>query len=377
MERGGHHSTTDIQGSPVSTTRRRSTSHKSSEVVAADDLRPDWNRRILAAAQRQAGSRRASTSSSVVGGATFALGRRLAGNGGRHQGGGSGSGSGSGSRRSNSAAAAAEYNGYLTAMRHMGTDLEELMIIEAMRQSIQDEHDRQAREAASTAAAAVTTTTAAAATGTEEPSATTDTTTTTAAAAAAVVARGGERGVLGANVHTLAPVASPSTLSLASSASDHYSQERQTAEIPTSPPQESSGLSPVLQHATLHTSPTTTITTRSPTALGSNGLRLVSSDSQESMASSTTTTTTTTTSTTASTTTTTTASQPIRSPTRSTGSLDGNRGGGLLLSNARPRSFLSTNGQIAPESTSKQRATAGTNTGTGTSGMDGHTRVPV
>ncbi|KAF9421516.1 SNF1-interacting protein [Podila epigama] len=122
--------------------RRRSTSHKNSEVVAADDLRPDWNRRILVAAQRQAGSRRASTSSSMSGG-TFSLGRRLAGA--RH---------GSGSRRSNSSAAAAEYNGYLSAMRHMGTDLEELMIIEAMRQSIQDEHERQAREAAAAAAAA-------------------------------------------------------------------------------------------------------------------------------------------------------------------------------------------------------------------------------
>ncbi|KAG0353845.1 SNF1-interacting protein [Podila minutissima] len=125
------HSQTDTQASP-SSNRRRSTSHKNPEVVAADDLRPDWNRRILAA--RQPGSRRASTSSSVSG-ATFALGRRLAGR------------QGSGSRRSNSAAVA-EY-GYLSAMRHMGTDLEELMIIEAMRQSIQDENERQAREAAS------------------------------------------------------------------------------------------------------------------------------------------------------------------------------------------------------------------------------------
>ncbi|KAF9335610.1 SNF1-interacting protein [Podila minutissima] len=124
-------SQTDTQASP-SSNRRRSTSHKNPEVVAADDLRPDWNRRILAA--RQPGSRRASTSSSVSG-ATFAFGRRLAGR------------QGSGSRRSNSAAAA-EY-GYLSAMRHMGTDLEELMIIEAMRQSIQDENERQAREAAS------------------------------------------------------------------------------------------------------------------------------------------------------------------------------------------------------------------------------------
>ncbi|KAI1319367.1 SNF1-interacting protein [Mortierella claussenii] len=135
--------------SPTSpSARRRSTSHKSPEVVTADELRPDWNRRILAAVQRQPGSRRASTSSSVSN-ATFALGRRLAV--------GRQAGSGSNSRRSNSSAAAADYNGYLTAMRNMGTDLEELMIMEAMRQSLQDEHDRLAREAAAapTASASV------------------------------------------------------------------------------------------------------------------------------------------------------------------------------------------------------------------------------
>ncbi|KAG0276537.1 SNF1-interacting protein [Linnemannia gamsii] len=132
----------DAQNPSSPSTRRRSTSHKSPEVVAADDLRPDWNRRILAAAQRQPGSRRASTSSSVSG-STFALGRRLAG--GRQ---------GSSSRRSNSAAAAQDYTGYLSAMRNMGTDLEELMIMEAMRQSLQDEDERVAREAAAAATAA-------------------------------------------------------------------------------------------------------------------------------------------------------------------------------------------------------------------------------
>ncbi|KAF9566671.1 SNF1-interacting protein [Mortierella alpina] len=121
-------------------TRRRSTSHKSPEVVSADDLRPDWNRRILAAAQRQPGSRRASTSSSN---AAFGLGRRWA----------AGRQAGTSSRRSNSSAAAGDYTGYLTAMRNMGADLEELMIMEAMRQSLQDEQDRQAREASATATA--------------------------------------------------------------------------------------------------------------------------------------------------------------------------------------------------------------------------------
>ncbi|KAF9112385.1 SNF1-interacting protein [Mortierella sp. AM989] len=135
--------TSEAQHPSSSSNRRRSTSHKSSEVVTADELRPDWNRRILATAQRQPGSRRASTSSSVSN-ATFALGRRLAAS---RQG-------GSNSRRSNSSTAAADYNGYLTAMRNMGTDLEELMIMEAMRQSLQDEHDRQARETAAASAAA-------------------------------------------------------------------------------------------------------------------------------------------------------------------------------------------------------------------------------
>ncbi|KAI7819489.1 hypothetical protein BC939DRAFT_262011 [Gamsiella multidivaricata] len=131
--------TPEIQSPSSPSVRRRSTSHKSSEVVTADELRPDWNRRILAAAQRQPGSRRASTSSTMN--ATFALGRRLAV--GRQ---------GTTSRRSNSSAAAADYNGYLTVMRNMGTDLEELMIMEAMRQSLQDEHDRLAREAAAASA---------------------------------------------------------------------------------------------------------------------------------------------------------------------------------------------------------------------------------
>ncbi|KAG0048217.1 SNF1-interacting protein [Gryganskiella cystojenkinii] len=142
MERGADGTS---PSSPSS--RRRSTSHKSPDVVAADDLRPDWNRRILAAAQRQPGSRRASTSSSVSG-ATFALGRRLA------TGRSGAGGSGSNSRRSNSSAAAADYNGYLTAMRNMGTDLEELMMMEAMRQSLQDEQDRIARETVAAATAA-------------------------------------------------------------------------------------------------------------------------------------------------------------------------------------------------------------------------------
>ncbi|KAI9231690.1 MAG: hypothetical protein BYD32DRAFT_466924 [Podila humilis] len=232
--------TTDTQMSP-SSNRRRSTSHKSPEVVAADDLRPDWNRRILAA--RQPGSRRASTSSSVSG-ATFALGRRLAGR------------QGSGSRRSNSSA---EY-GYLTAMRHMGTDLEELMIIEAMRQSIQDEHERQAREAA-----------------------------------------GGPSTTAGSVATTSTPaVASPSTLSVSSSESGQHNEHTTHTSH--------SGLSPVLQHATL-----------SP-----NSSRLVPSGSQDSMASST-------------------LSSPHVEP-------------------GRPRTFLSP-GQIAPESTPKQR--------------EGHTRVQV
>lgn len=108
-------------------------------VVLIDDLRPDWNRRILAAAQRQPSSRRASTSSN----ATFGLGRRWA----------AGRQAGTSSRRSNSSAAAGDYNGYLAAMRNMGADLEELMIMEAMRQSLQDEQDRQAREASTTATA--------------------------------------------------------------------------------------------------------------------------------------------------------------------------------------------------------------------------------
>ncbi|KAK3811153.1 MAG: hypothetical protein J3Q66DRAFT_351162 [Benniella sp.] len=140
IERG---SETTSPSSP--TPRRRSTSHKSPEVVTADDLRPDWNRRILAAVQRQQpGSRRASTSSPVSN-ATFGLGRRLAA--GRQ---------GTSSRRSNSSTAASEYNGYITAMRNMGTDLEELMIMEAMRQSLQDEQERQAREAAAASSSSTT-----------------------------------------------------------------------------------------------------------------------------------------------------------------------------------------------------------------------------
>ncbi|KAF9178952.1 hypothetical protein BGZ51_007352 [Haplosporangium sp. Z 767] len=56
-------------------------------------------------------------------------------------------------------------------MRNMGADLEELMIMEAMRQSLQDEHDRQTREAAATSA---TTTTAATLTATTQNQSTQD-----------------------------------------------------------------------------------------------------------------------------------------------------------------------------------------------------------
>ncbi|KAI8603293.1 hypothetical protein EDD21DRAFT_369509 [Dissophora ornata] len=202
-------------------TRRRSTSHKSPEVVTADELRPDWNRRILAAAQRQPGSRRASTSSSMN--ATFALGRRLA----------VGRQGGSSSRRSNSSAAAADYSGYLTAMRNMGTDLEELMIMEAMRQSLQDEHDRQAREAAASAASASTSASGAS--------------TSAAAAATALNSNTSTIGIAGANARIHPIVVSPSGQGFRSGTGRIRGGSRSPLSSPIAPPSTSSSSSNTAQ----------------------------------------------------------------------------------------------------------------------------------
>ncbi|CAG8488400.1 11063_t:CDS:2, partial [Scutellospora calospora] len=118
--------------------RRRSISHKDSEVVTTDQIRPDWAARVLQQPLRQPpGARRPSPA------APSGSSRRIV----VRPGGGNPTfvTSTTPPRRTNPPpTAAAEYGGYLAAMR-MGTDLEELMVMEAIRLSLL-EQDRERRE---------------------------------------------------------------------------------------------------------------------------------------------------------------------------------------------------------------------------------------
>ncbi|CAG8562058.1 5502_t:CDS:2 [Ambispora gerdemannii] len=96
--------------------RRKSISHKNSDVVTSG--KPDWaTRASIQPTRGQQGSRRSSASTP-----NSTPSRRL------------------------TVRSAAEYGGYLAAMRSMGTDLEELMIMEAIRLSILEQEERERRE---------------------------------------------------------------------------------------------------------------------------------------------------------------------------------------------------------------------------------------
>ncbi|CAG8619116.1 282_t:CDS:2 [Ambispora leptoticha] len=91
-------------------TRRKSLSHKNSEVVTSDAIRPDWVTRVTMQPTRgQQGSRRSSASTP-----NSTPSRRL--------------------------------TVRPAAMRNMGTDLEELMVMEAIRLSILEQEERERRE---------------------------------------------------------------------------------------------------------------------------------------------------------------------------------------------------------------------------------------
>ncbi|CAG8481880.1 18335_t:CDS:2 [Gigaspora rosea] len=125
---------------PDGKARRRSI-HKDSDVVTTDQIRPDWTSRVLQQPLRQPpGARRPTPAAS-------SSSRRIVV---RPQGGNNNTlvnSSTTPPRRPNlPPAAAAEYGGYLAAMR-MGTDLEELMVMEAIRLSLlEQERERRERE---------------------------------------------------------------------------------------------------------------------------------------------------------------------------------------------------------------------------------------
>ncbi|CAG8460422.1 9536_t:CDS:2, partial [Cetraspora pellucida] len=126
---------------PDGKAQRRSISHKDTDVVTTDQIRPDWAARVLQQPLRQPPGARRPTP------ATSSSTRRIVV---RPQGGSNTTfvtSSTTPPRRTNPPpAAAAEYGGYLAAMR-MGTDLEELMVMEAIRLSLlEQERDRRERE---------------------------------------------------------------------------------------------------------------------------------------------------------------------------------------------------------------------------------------
>ncbi|CAG8637705.1 12907_t:CDS:2 [Dentiscutata heterogama] len=109
---------------PDGKARRRSI-YKDSDVVTTDQIRPDWASRVLQQPLRQPPGARRPTP------ATSSGSRRVVVR--PPQGGNNPNPSTTPPRRPNlPPAAAAEYGGYLAAMR-MGTDLEELMVMEAIR----------------------------------------------------------------------------------------------------------------------------------------------------------------------------------------------------------------------------------------------------
>ncbi|CAG8457243.1 5857_t:CDS:2 [Paraglomus occultum] len=127
-----HSSSTSSLNQQDGKSRRKSISYKSSEVVTTDQIRPDWNNR--AQAQRPNG-RRPSASSSIMGNS-----RRISL---RPPGSGSYATSPSPSSRRNNLPTGSEYPGYL---RNVGADLEELMVMEAIRLSLLEQEERERRE---------------------------------------------------------------------------------------------------------------------------------------------------------------------------------------------------------------------------------------
>lgn len=115
--------------------RRKSVSHKNPDVVTTDQIRPDWAARVLQQPPRQLPTPRRPTNTSPSrrimvrpggGGSTYVT-------------------SSTNSSRRNNQPTGGEYGGYLAAMR-MGTDLEELMVMEAIRLSLLEQEERERRE---------------------------------------------------------------------------------------------------------------------------------------------------------------------------------------------------------------------------------------
>ncbi|KAF7731990.1 SNF1-interacting protein [Apophysomyces ossiformis] len=128
---GARHTTSGI--SDGETLRRKSVSHKHPKVVLVDHVRPDWNKLMIAQKSARSASRRNSASAgqssrnflrpSTVGPLFTRAGR------------------------SASSAASTEYNQFLATIRDMNMDLEEWMVMEAVRLSLAEQEERERQEA--------------------------------------------------------------------------------------------------------------------------------------------------------------------------------------------------------------------------------------
>ncbi|KAL0075237.1 hypothetical protein F4703DRAFT_1890529 [Phycomyces blakesleeanus] len=136
--------------------RRQCISHTRPEVVLVDHVRPDWQQKLVVPAKTaRTVSRRNSASAGPSSRNFLRTAAALTRPG-----------------RSASSAASTEHNQYLSNMRDLNMDLEEWMVVEAIRLSLLEETDRAAKaaaeaEAEATAAEATATTTTTTATATE------------------------------------------------------------------------------------------------------------------------------------------------------------------------------------------------------------------
>ncbi|KAI7884880.1 hypothetical protein K492DRAFT_157777 [Lichtheimia hyalospora FSU 10163] len=121
VQEGTRHTTSGVSAAQ-SRPRRATLSHRDPSVVLVDHVRPNWHRTHATSATSSSNSRRSSTL------------LRTVPTGYNHQ-------HGPRSNRSASSATASEYNHFLSTMRGMDMDLEEWMVMEAIRRSLAEQEN--------------------------------------------------------------------------------------------------------------------------------------------------------------------------------------------------------------------------------------------
>ncbi|KAG0162402.1 SNF1-interacting protein [Apophysomyces sp. BC1034] len=131
---GARHTTSGV--SDGTRLRRKSVSYKNPKVVLVDHVRPDWNKSLTLPKSARSASRRNSASAGQSSSRSFlrttAVGPLFTRAG-----------------RSASSAASTEYNHFLSTIRDMNMDLEEWMVMEAVRLSLAEQEERERQEAQS------------------------------------------------------------------------------------------------------------------------------------------------------------------------------------------------------------------------------------